>query len=118
ERFNVFTAMNDSQIVKYAVNPSIGRFKKTRQNTQTTIEKLKKDSRTGKVKFAVNVDFSKLLLDEDYLLDTANYVNSSKYVLEIKKTATKNGNYTHVLYFTSDRVYAGTVTLKLKANLP
>lgn len=116
--FNVFTAMNGSQSVKYAINPSIGKFKKSKQNTKTTIENLEKDSRTEKVKFAVNVDFSHLLLDESYLLNPANYENSSKYSLEIKKSTIKGGGYTHVLYFTSDRVYAGAVTLKLKANLP
>jgi hypothetical protein len=115
--FNVFTTMNGTQTIKYAINPSIGKFKKSKTNTQTTIKKLKKDSHTGKVKFAVNVDFSHLLLDESYLLNTQNYENSSKYDLEVKKSVTKGG-YTHVLYFTSDRVYAGIVTVKLKADMP
>jgi hypothetical protein len=116
--FNIFTTMNGSQTVKYAINPSIGKFKKSRTNTNNTIEDLEKDGREGKVKFAVNVDFSGLLLDESYLLAPNNYENSSKYDLEVKKTATKGGGYTHVLYFTSDRVYAGTVTVKLKADIP
>jgi hypothetical protein len=118
QSFNVFTAMNGSQTVKYAINPSIGKFKKSKMDNKT-IEKLEKDSHTGKVKFAVNVDFSHLLLDESYLLDVNNYANSSKYDLEIKKASTKGGGYTHVLYFTSDdRVYAGVVTVKLKADMP
>jgi hypothetical protein len=115
---NVFTAINGSQTVKYAVNQSIGKFKKSLANTATTIEDLEKDSRTGKVKFAVNVDFSQLLLDENYLLDVNNYENSSKYTLEIKKATTKAGGYTHTLTFTSDRVYANPVTVKLKAAMP
>lgn len=116
QNFNVFTAMNGSQTIKYAINPSIGKFKKSRTNKNNTIEDLKKDSRTGKVKFAVNVNFSGMLLDESYLLNPKNYENSSKYDLEIKKTATKGSGYTHV--FTSDRIYAGTITVKLKADMP
>jgi hypothetical protein len=113
---NVFNTMNGSQTVKYALNPSIGRWSKSKTETNKTIRNLRKDSRTGNVKFAVNVDFSNLLLDESYLLDPANYENSSKYDLEIKKAATKG--YSHTLIFTSDRVYANPVTVKLKADLP
>jgi hypothetical protein len=115
---NVFTIMNGSQTVKYAINPSIGRFKRSRTNTNTTIEDLKRDSRTGKVKFAVNVDFSNLLLDESYLLDPNNYENSSNYTMEIRTAATNASRYTHTLTFTADRVYVNTVTVKLKAALP
>ena len=118
QSFNVFTVMNGNQTVNYAINPSIGKFQKSRQNTKNSIKDLEKDSRTGKVKFAVNVDFSNLLLDESYLLNSDNYENSSKYDLEIKPSSTKNSNYTHVLYFTSDRVIGGVVSVKLKANLP
>ncbi|GHT02203.1 hypothetical protein AGMMS49525_05340 [Bacteroidia bacterium] len=117
QNLNIFTTMNGCQTVKYAINPSIGKFKKSKTDNKT-IANLKKDSRTGKVKFAVNVDFSGMLLDESYLLDPNNYENSSKYDLEIKKSATTGGGYTHVLYFTSDRVYAGAITVKLKADMP
>jgi hypothetical protein len=113
---NVFTTMNGSQKVKYAINPSIGKFKKSHTNTNNSIVDLEKDSRTGKVKFAVNVDFSHLLLDDSYLLDLNNYENNSKYTMEIKKSVTKG--YTHILTFVSDRVYAGEVTVKLKADMP
>ena len=115
---NVFSIMPGNQQVKYAVNPSIGKFKKSKKDPQKTIESLEKDSHTGKVKFAVNVDFSGLLLDENYLLDTANYENSSKYALEIKPSSTKNMGYTHVLNFSSDKVYKGTVSIKLKDKCP
>jgi hypothetical protein len=115
---NVFTAMNGNQSVKYAVNPSIGKFKKSKKNTKTTIENLGKDSRIGKVKFAVNVDFSGLLLDDAYLLDIVNYENNSKYNLEIKPAASTKSGYSHLLTFTSDKVYKGDVSVKLKAKLP
>jgi hypothetical protein len=108
--------MNGNQQVKYAINQSIGIFDRDKQDPNKTINNLKKDNHTGKVKFAVNVDFSNLLLDDSYLLNPDNYENSSKYTLEIKHSSTTK--YTHVLYFTSDRVYVGTIMVKLKALLP
>lgn len=113
---NVFTMINGIQTVNYVLDPSVGRYKKSRTNTNTTIEDLGKDKRTGKVKFAVNVDFSNLLLNPSYLLDVNNYENTSGYSLEIK-TATRAG-FTHTLIFTSDRVYVKPVTVKLKVNIP
>ena len=115
---NVFSITSGSRQVKYAINPSIGRFKKSKTNTRTTIENLEKDSRTGKVKFAVNVDFSGLLLDETYLLNADNYENNSKYKLEIKPSVSVNKNYTHTLNFTSDKIYKGPVSVKLKMKRP
>jgi hypothetical protein len=110
--------MNGIQAVKYTINPSIGKFKKSKTNTNTTIENLEKDSHSGQVKFAVNVDFSQLLLPDDYLLDPKNYENSSKYDLEIRKSSVTSGVYTHVLYFTSNIVYAVPVTVRLKSVMP
>jgi hypothetical protein len=115
QHLNVFTVMNGMQMVKYAINPSLGRFKKSRVDNKT-IEDLEKDNRSGKVKFGINVDFSNLLLDESYLLNPENYENSSNYDLEIKPSATKG--YTHTLIFTADRIYAVPVTVKLKTDIP
>ncbi|MDR2146281.1 MAG: hypothetical protein LBE91_07480 [Tannerella sp.] len=115
---NVFSIVSGSQPVKYFINPSIGKFKKSKKETKTTIEDLKKDSHTGKVKFAVNVDFSGLLLDEDYLLNSNNYENNSKYDLEIKPSTTKGKGYTHTLNFSSDKVSKGDVVVRLKIVLP
>ncbi|MDR3236317.1 MAG: hypothetical protein LBT48_06275 [Prevotellaceae bacterium] len=114
---NVFTSVVGSQEVKYTLNPSIGKYKKSRKDTKTTIEDLEKDSRTKKVKFAVNVDFSGLLLDDDYLSDLNNYESHSKYEMEVKPSITKNG-FTHTLTFTSDKVTKGIVSVKLKSKLP
>jgi len=117
---NIFTVVSGNQPVKYAINQSVGNFTRSRTNTQTTIIDLKKDNRVTDpakaVKFAVNVDFSELLLDEDYLLNTDNYENNSNYDLEIKPND-RNG-YTHTLTFTSNRVTKGVVSIKLKAQMP
>jgi len=112
---NVFTSTSGSQSTKYALNPSIGRYKKTK--TTNVIKGLKKD-KSGKIRFAVNVNFSDLLLDDNYLTDIKNYETNSKYTLEVRSNA-KNG-YTHTLYFESsdNRIYKGEVLVKLKAELP
>lgn len=115
---NIFTVTTGGKKIKYALNPSIGKYTKSYSDTKTTIEDLEKDSRTGKVKFAVNVDFSGLLLDDTYILDIRNYENTSKYQLDVKPSSVKNIGYTHTLYFCSDKVYKGSVVVKLKAQRP
>ena len=115
---NVFSVMSGNKEVYYFINPSIGKFQKSKKDTKATIEGLEKDSRTGNVKFAVNVDLSGMLLDEAYLLNSDNYENNSKYDLEIKPSATQNSNFTHIFNFTSDRIFKGPVVVKLKARRP
>lgn len=113
---NVFSITTANRQVNYAINPSVGRFVKSRKDTQTTIESLERDKRTGQVRFAVNVDFSDLLLDDAYLLNADNYENNSNYDLEIEPCG--NAAYTHTLYFTSDKVYKGMVSVKLLTKIP
>jgi hypothetical protein len=115
---NIFTAAAANQAVAYAVKPSSGKFRLSKEDTKTTIEKLGKDRRTGEVKFSVNVDFSGLLLDESYLTNAANYENHSRYELDIQPNPDKTTSYTHVLSFTSGRVHKGVALVKLKAQLP
>lgn len=113
---NMF-AISSHQPVNYAVNSSIGKFKRSKIDNKT-IESLKKDSRSGDVRFAVNADFSKLLVDEKYLLNPDNYENNSRYAMEIKPAAAKNAGYTHTLTFRNDIVQKGTVSVKLKIVCP
>jgi len=112
---NAFISIAGNQEVKFNLNPSVGKYRRTR--TPKTIEKLEKD-RSGKICFAVNVDFSKLLLDDAYLTNSENYENNSNYMLEIKPNA-KLG-YTHTLYFSAsdNKVHKGVVSVKLKAKFP
>lgn len=120
-KLDIYTVMNGNQIVDYRIHPSFGKFDKKRISKNEII-KLKKDTRggcsrkEGLARFAVNIDFSPLLLDGDYLLDTENYANSSNYELEIKESNT--ANYTHTLFFSSNRISLGEVVVKLKANTP
>lgn len=115
--FNIFTAMAGVQPIRYGIKPSSGNFQLSKKVPETDIEKLRKDKHTGVVRFAVNVDFSQLLLDEEYILNVANYENKSRYELEVKKNH-GNAGYSHILEFTSDKVSKGPVSVKLKANFP
>jgi hypothetical protein len=114
---NVFSIVAGNQNVKYAVHNNSGEFDLSKTDPKKEIWKLKKDSRSGKVTFAVNVDFSELLLDDSYLTNPANYENSSGYQLEITRSR-GNTNYTHFLNFISERVHKGQVAVKLKSTVP
>lgn len=111
---HIFSIISGNNDIRYAIHPSIGKFKKSKTNTSTTIENLTKDKRSGQVRFAVNVDFSSLLLDDNYLLNIDNYENNSEYTLEIKPSTSKD--YTHTLFFSSERVHKGPINVKLKAE--
>jgi hypothetical protein len=113
---NTFLISSGNQQVRYALHPSIGRFTKSRTDPHKTIQRLQVDRRTGKAEFAVNVDFSNLLLDDSYLMDVNNFENNSRYNLSI--TRSTSSNFTHILRFSSDRVHKGTVSVKLKNNRP
>ncbi|GHV60081.1 hypothetical protein FACS1894182_14870 [Bacteroidia bacterium] len=115
----VFSVMAGTKAVNYAVKPHSGNFALSRKNTKTDIDNLSKDSRSGKVKFSVNVDFSNLLLDDAYLTDANNYeLNNKEYQINVKSCPPNEHSYTHMLSFTADRVYKGTVSVKLKKQKP
>ncbi|MDR0603767.1 MAG: hypothetical protein LBG80_05630 [Bacteroidales bacterium] len=115
---HVFTSISGNHLVAYALNPSVGSYKKSK--TQHTIENLEKDRHTKQVKFAVDVNFSNLLLDSSYLTNLDNYENNSRYTLKIEPNAKSGRGYTHTLRFTAsdNRVHKGEVSVKLKAKLP
>jgi len=115
---NVFTSIVGNRIVKYALKANIGTYDFPRDGS-CTIKNIKKDKRTGKVQFAVNSDFSDLLLDDRYLLNITNYENNSKYILTVNPYSGQNSTYSHTFLFAStDRVYSGNIVVKLKAILP
>jgi len=115
---NVFTSIAGNRTVEYTLNQNIGNVIISRTNQKTDIDKLKKD-RNGKVRFAVNVDFSDLQQDDVYLHNPDNYETNSKYELEEIKPY-RGSKYTHTLFFTSSdgKIYKGAVSVKLKTTLP
>ena len=115
----VFSIMAGNKEVNYAVKPNSGNFDLSKKNTKTDIDNLAKDSRTGKVNFSANVDFSNLLLDDAYLTNADNYeLNNSNYRMKANICLPNKHGYTHTLNFVADRIYKGTVTVKLKKQEP
>ncbi|MDR0874446.1 MAG: hypothetical protein LBN27_13445 [Prevotellaceae bacterium] len=114
---HTFSIIAGNQKVDYAIKNGSGKFDVPRKgNDNKTIEDLKRDN-TGKAKFAVNADFSKLLLDDEYLTNAANYEVSNTYDLMVKSRESKD-KYTHSLNFAADKVRNGTLSVKLKTKLP
>ncbi len=112
----IFSIVPGNQKIDYCVKGGSGNFDRSRVNPKTEIEDLDKDSRTGIVRFAVDADFTNLLLDDNYLTNPKNY-ELSNYKLNIKKNDVKS-KYTHSLNFTSDKVRNGELLVKLKARIP
>lgn len=114
----LFSIVPGNQKIDYSVKPNSGNFEKSHDNPKTEIEDLGKDSKTGKVRFAVNANFTSLLLDDNYLTNPQNYdLSNSNYKLTIKKNDVKS-KYTHSLNFTADKVRNGELSIKLKTAIP
>lgn len=114
----IFMISEVSHQPKYIVDDNFGNHKKNRNNNYV-VEGLTKD-KSGKVRFAVKVDFSGVLVDESYLSNPDNYFyNLNNYSLEIQKLD-KNPKYTHKLKFTSRdaRPHPGVMSIKLKMEEP
>jgi len=114
----MFSIVPANTIIDYAIKQNSGNFDKSRNNPKTEIEDLSEDSRSGKVRFAVNADFTELLLDDYYLTHSENYnLSITNYQLAIKKNDV-NTKYQHSLYFTSEKVRNGILSVKLKMAVP
>ena len=97
---NVFSIENVKGQVPYEVlvMPRIGEFRPDPNSPKTGIINARTDRKNPKSKFmlAVGVDYSGLILPDDYLTDDLNYeVSNSSYALEIVKQAERN--HTHIL---------------------
>lgn len=115
---NMFMISEINDDIDYAIDVNFGRHQKDKSNDKHTISGLKKDKK-GNVKFAINVDFNNRLIDNDYLLNSDNYiVDMGHYTLNVGKAA--NSKYTHRLEFTSKdgRPHPGKMHIKLKMIKP
>ena len=115
---NAFTIMQGNQIVDYAIRPGTGKFSLDKKSPKTKIVSVKKDH-NGKLTFAVNVDFSKLLLEDEYLKNKNNYtLNDKDYQLQITNSPASAHNYTQSLNLTSDKVKPSNLSIKLNMFVP
>lgn len=77
----------------------IGEYKRCKKNAKTHIvdaSLAEKGSRKGEFAVTLGADFSKLLVDGDYLLDPNNYAVSNKSY-EVSVCASEDSKYTHYL---------------------
>ena len=109
----VFT--HNTQSVDYAVIPSAGNYELSKKNPKYAIVNARLGNKGGgctrrtggdQLTIALNVDFSDLLVDENYLLDKNNYViNNTHYRID---TVLKSG----------DRRFTHTIKLSATSNTP
>lgn len=99
--------------------PKIGSFNPDPAAPLTSIKGAKIDKKNPNTKFMVSigVDFSKLLLDDDYLMDPSNYEISNKsFNISVDK-AKNNAKYTHIVKLSLNpqlaNLYKGPLTIQL-----
>lgn len=113
---HMFSITHMNQNIDYSIKQNSGDFDISRTNPKYEIIDLSSDSRYGKVRFAVNANFNNLLLNDDYLLNSDNYIVTD-YQLIVKKNDVSS-KYTHSLNFTADKVRNGELLIKLKSKVP
>lgn len=94
-----------------------------KENPKTTVKNAKVEKKGGVSRFqlAINVNFSECLLEDDYLLNAANYSVSNKaYSLEISKNNNPGTTYTHVLRLNLEQpiISKGSIKITLLNKLP
>lgn len=117
---NVYLLTKGNKTVEYAVAPNSGNFETDKKNPKTHIKKAKKETKgpeRGKMKFVVNVDFSKLLIDQAYALHSENYrLSDNDFKIEVSKSGLR-GN-THSIKVTSPIVKPSVLSIKLLSKVP
>lgn len=117
---NIFSIVKGNIPVNYAIKYRSGNFKLNRNDTKHSIVEARKDTKGDdkKIRFSINVDYSDLLCDSEYLLDNDNYnLNDKDYDIDIVENKSDAG-YTHLLKLSSDIVKPSTLIIKLKSEIP
>ncbi|MBO7567963.1 MAG: hypothetical protein J6T60_12810 [Bacteroidales bacterium] len=110
---NYFITENNFPSPDYAVQHGSGDFQRSRTNATHAIANAKK-GRDGNLTFSVNVDFSKSLLDEQYLLSADNYqLNDKQFAMKVDKNGKK-----FQLKYSSSVVKKTTLSTKLLKKIP
>lgn len=101
----------------YCIVHNSGTFDKDKGDPRHRITSWRKGN-SGKASFAVQVNFSPLLLNRTYLCNPANYVLSNPQIHLVKVEEAADNNYTHKLIFEADRPQMGNLNVQLKAASP
>jgi hypothetical protein len=122
---NIYMASKPIKSLSYGILPqqSIGKFKPDPANTKTSVLKAKPVKTGGNTSFqlAIGVDFSELLLPDEYLTNPDNYsVSNVAYKLEIVKNKNIQSSYTHILKLnlTEPIINKGIVKITLNNSMP
>ncbi len=123
---NIYSFSNDTSSIKHLIiqAPNYQLSTRNPKNQILNANPIQAGPNSGQFQFCVglNLKESVLGLDDKYVLDIDNYtVNSnsnSNYTLEINKNLSANGNYTHILRFTTRMLRPDVVKIKLNNNLP
>lgn len=117
---NLFSSIAETKTVSSAIIRNSGNFDLDKTYPKTTLINWKKESKGHNqdfAKFSINVDFSGLLLDENYLMNPKNYNYDPDFNLSIKKTNSPYLGYTHSLNILSKKVKKGSISIQLKKQI-
>lgn len=114
---NYFITENNFAAPKYYVQRQSGNFgfyKKRGCDTKHSIIDAKK-GRDGNLTFAVNVDFAKTILDDEYISNSDNYLLSDH---NFSMTVSSQNDGKYMLNFSSPVVVKNTLSIKLTKKIP
>lgn len=119
---NVFMISKPVSQFDYSIQMQEG-YTLDMENPRTTVTNTKVDKKADGNHFqlAINVDFSRCLLEETYLLNPANYSVSNKaYSLEVSKSNASSSAYTHVLKLNLEQpiINKGNIKITLLKKQP
>ena len=99
--------------------PKIGSYSPDPASPLTSVKKAKIDRKNPNTKFmlSIGVNYSNLLLDDDYLTDPANYEISNKSFFVSVEKANNNTKYTHIIKLSLNpqlaNLYKGPLSIQL-----
>lgn len=122
---NIYMAFHPNEAFPYGILPQrgIGKFNPDKSDPKTTITNAKVDNKDGNNRFqlAIGVDYSHMLLPDEYLMNPNNYTISNKaYTIEIVKNLNRNSFYTHIikLNLIQPIISKGPIKISLQNVLP
>ena len=122
---NSYCISNCTEQPEYSilVTPKIGSFNPDRMDPKHTITKVKINRQNPITPFSlsVGVDFTGLLLDNEYLCDESNYTwNNKSYDLEVNNNTVSSASYSHImkLSLNSNIISKGRIDITLNKKSP
>ena len=122
---NMYMSSLSNQPLSYGILPGqgIGKFNPDKANPKTTITNAKTDNKGGENRFqiAIGVDYSAMLLPNEYLTNPDNYKISNKaYTIEISQNSNPKSRYTHIikLNLIQPVISKGSITISLMNLMP